>query len=117
MLLDGFRGRAKRRAPEMATEISLMTDIDHLIPPTGHMANNVVGFARALRAAGIPVGPGAVIDALNALQAIEIGNRADVYATLESIYVTRHPHDREDEAAAGRTAHPPLPAGRARHAA
>ena len=69
-----------------------MTDIDHLNPPTGHMADNVVGFARALRAAGIPVGPGAIIDALNALQAIEIGHRADVYATLEAIFVKRHEH-------------------------
>ena len=50
--------------------------IDHLNPPTGQMADNVIGFARALRAAGIPVGPGAVIDALNALQVIEIGNRS-----------------------------------------
>ena len=57
--------------------------IDHLNPPTGQMADNVIGFARALRAAGIPVGPGAVIDALNALQVIEIGNRADVFTTLE----------------------------------
>ena len=62
-----------------------MTTIDHLNPPTGHMADNVVGFARALRAAGIPVGPGSVIDALNALQVIDIGHRADVYTTLESI--------------------------------
>src|SRR4051795_11887812 len=69
-----------------------MATIDHLNPPTGHMADNVVGFARALRAAGIPVGPGAIIDALNALQAIEIGNRADVYATLEAIFVKRHEH-------------------------
>ena len=66
--------------------------IDHLTPPTGQMADNVVGFARALRAAGIPVGPGAVIDALNALQVIEIGNRADVYTTLEAIFVKRHEH-------------------------
>ncbi len=66
--------------------------IDHLNPPTGQMADNVIGFARALRAAGIPVGPGAVIDALNALQVIEIGNRADVYATLEAIFVKRHEH-------------------------
>ena len=66
--------------------------IDHLTPPTGQIADNVVGFARALRAAGIPVGPGAVIDALNALQVIEIGNRADVYATLEAIFVKRHEH-------------------------
>jgi len=33
--------------------------------------DNVVGFARALRAAGISGRAGAVIDALNALQVIE----------------------------------------------
>src|SRR6478672_6839204 len=66
--------------------------IDHLAPPTGQMADNIIGFARALRAAGIPVGPGAVIDAMNALQVIEIGNRADVFTTLESIFVKRREH-------------------------
>jgi uncharacterized protein len=66
--------------------------IDHLTPPTGLIADNIIGFARALRAAGIPVGPGAVIDALNALRLIEIGNRADVYGTLEAIFVKRHEH-------------------------
>ena len=66
--------------------------INHLNPPTGQMADNVVGFARALRAAGLPVGPGAVIDALNALQVIDIGNRADVFTTLEAIFVKRHEH-------------------------
>jgi hypothetical protein len=69
-----------------------MTDIDHLNPPTGLMADNVIGFARALRAAGLPVGPGAVIDALNALQLIEIGNRAEVFTTLQAIFVKRHEH-------------------------
>ena len=33
----------------------------------GHLAENIVYFARALRAAGIPVGPGAVLDALAAV--------------------------------------------------
>src|SRR5262249_29425728 len=66
--------------------------INHLTPPTGNIADNVVGFARALRAAGLPLGPGAVIDAMNALQLIEIGNRADVYATLQSVFVKRHEH-------------------------
>jgi len=69
-----------------------MTTINHLSPPTGLMADNVIGFARALRAAGIPVGPGAVIDAMNALQLIEIGNRAEVYTTLEAVFVKRHEH-------------------------
>src|SRR5882757_3459279 len=66
--------------------------INHLSPPTGQMADNIVGFARALRAAGIPVGPGAVIDALNAIALIEIGHRADVFATLQAIFVKRHEH-------------------------
>ncbi|HZR74417.1 VWA domain-containing protein [Bradyrhizobium sp.] len=66
--------------------------IDHLNPPTGQMADNVIGFARALRVAGIPVGPGAVIDAMNALQLIEIGNRSEVFTALEAIFVKRHEH-------------------------
>ena len=66
--------------------------IDHLNPPTGRMADNVVGFARALRVAGIPVGPGTVIDAMNALQVIDIGNRTDVFTTLEAIFVKRREH-------------------------
>src|SRR5277367_2802642 len=66
--------------------------INHLAPPTGLIADNVIGFARALRAAGIPVGPGAVIDAMNALQVIDIGKRPDVFTTLESIFVKRHEH-------------------------
>src|SRR5467141_3763887 len=61
-------------------------------PATGLIADNVIGFARALRAAGIPVGPGAVIDALKSLRVIDIGNRADVFTTLESIFVKRHEH-------------------------
>ena len=74
----------------MTTELVLWPSIT--APATGLIADNVIGFARALRAAGIPVGPGAVIDALNALQVIEIGNRADVFTTLEAIFVKRHEH-------------------------
>src|SRR5882757_6188489 len=71
--------------------------INHLNPPTGRMADNVIGFGRALRAAGIPVGPGAITcsafsASMIALQVIEIGHRADVYTTLESVFVKRHEH-------------------------
>src|ERR1700749_987158 len=59
---------------------------------SGRTADNIIGFARALRAAGIPVGPGAIIDAMNALQLVDIGNRGDVFTTLESIFVKRHEH-------------------------
>jgi uncharacterized protein with von Willebrand factor type A (vWA) domain len=64
----------------------------HSSPPDGQSADNIIGFARALRTAGIPVGPGAVIDAMTALQIIDIGNRTDVFATLEAIFVKRHEH-------------------------
>src|SRR6202008_1383733 len=66
--------------------------IDHLAPPTGQMADNIIGFARALRVAGIPVGPGAVIDAMNALQVIDIGSRTEVFTGLEAVFVKRHEH-------------------------
>lgn len=61
-------------------------------PATGQIADNVIGFARALRVAGLPIGPGAVIDALKAMRLIDIGNRQDLFTTLESIFVKRHEH-------------------------
>lgn len=66
--------------------------INHFDSPTGHIADNVAGFARTLRACGLPVGPGAVIDALKALRLIDISNRADVFSTLQAIFMTRHDH-------------------------
>jgi uncharacterized protein with von Willebrand factor type A (vWA) domain len=58
----------------------------------GRLADNLVHFARALRAAGIPVGPGAVLDALAALKSAGIGRREDFYWTLHAIFVKRHDH-------------------------
>src|SRR5262252_3041345 len=59
---------------------------------TGRLAENIVHFARALRAAGIPVGPGAVMDALAAVRAAGLGTREDFYWTLHSVFVKRHEH-------------------------
>ena len=42
--------------------------IEQVAPAEGRLAENILYFARALRAAGIPVGPGAVLDALEAVQ-------------------------------------------------
>src|SRR6202163_3150034 len=58
----------------------------------GRLAENIVYFARALRAAGIPVGPGAVLDALEAVQAAGVGTRDDFYWTLHAVFVKRHEH-------------------------
>src|SRR5580658_6274751 len=58
----------------------------------GRLAQNIVYFARALRAAGIPVGPGSVLDALEAVQAAGVGTRDDFYWTLHAVFVKRHEH-------------------------
>src|ERR1700681_484768 len=58
----------------------------------GRLAENIVYFGRALRAAGIPVGPGAVIDALEAVKAAGVGTREDFYWTLHAVFVNRHEH-------------------------
>ena len=59
---------------------------------SGRLAENIVYFARALRAAGIPVGPGAVLDALAAVDAAGVGTRDDFYWTLHAVFVKRHEH-------------------------
>jgi uncharacterized protein with von Willebrand factor type A (vWA) domain len=58
----------------------------------GRFAENILYFARALRTAGIPVGPGAVLDALEALSVARIGSRDDFYWTLHAVFVRRHEH-------------------------
>jgi uncharacterized protein with von Willebrand factor type A (vWA) domain len=58
----------------------------------GRLAENILYFARALRTAGIPVGPGAVLDALEALAVARVGNRTDFYWTLHAVFVKRHEH-------------------------
>jgi uncharacterized protein len=60
--------------------------------PQGRLAENILYFARALRAAGIPVGPGAVLDALEALSVAHVGGRDDFYWTLHAVFVKRHEH-------------------------
>jgi len=60
--------------------------------PEGRLAENIVYFARALRAAGMPVGPGAVLDALEALSVARVGARDDFYWTLHAVFVKRHEH-------------------------
>src|SRR5215831_17819394 len=59
---------------------------------SGRLADNIVYFARALRAAGLPVGPGAVLDALEALKMAGVGTREDFYWTLHAVFVKRHEH-------------------------
>jgi uncharacterized protein with von Willebrand factor type A (vWA) domain len=58
----------------------------------GRLAENIVYFARALRAAGIPLGPRSVLDALEAVRAAGVGTKEDFYWTLHAVFVKRHEH-------------------------
>jgi hypothetical protein len=60
--------------------------------PRGALAENIVLFARALRDAGVPVGPGAVLDAIAAVEAIGFGAREDFRTALHAVFVKRHEH-------------------------
>lgn len=59
---------------------------------TGHLAENIVHFARVLRRAGLPVGPASVIDAIRAVETAGVGTRDDFYWALHSIFATRREH-------------------------
>ncbi len=47
-------------------------------------------FGRILRAAGLPVGPDRVLDALKALEISGVGRRDDFYWTLAAVFLDRH---------------------------
>ncbi|MGE5088736.1 MAG: vWA domain-containing protein, partial [Candidatus Levyibacteriota bacterium] len=60
--------------------------------PRGKVAENVLHFVRMLRAAGLPVGPAKVIDALSAVEAVGIENRSDFREALAAVIVSRREH-------------------------
>ncbi len=55
----------------------------------GRLLENIMHFARVLRAAGLPIGPGKVIDAVKAVEAVGFSSREDFYWTLHSVFVNR----------------------------
>ncbi|MGI9366397.1 MAG: vWA domain-containing protein [Rhizobiaceae bacterium] len=58
-------------------------------PEEGRLSQNILYFARALRDAGLRVGPASVVDAVQAVSAAGIGSRDDLYWTLHCVFVTR----------------------------
>ena len=60
--------------------------------PGGALPENILYFARALRDAGLPVGPAGVMDAIAAAAAAGLGNRADFREALHSVLVKKHEH-------------------------
>ncbi|MFN7224243.1 MAG: vWA domain-containing protein [Paracoccaceae bacterium] len=59
------------------------------IPEDGKLAQNITHFARALRRAGLPIGPGRVLDAIRAVEAAGFTERVDFYWTLHACFVNR----------------------------
>ena len=60
--------------------------------PQGALALNMLYFARALRDVGLPVGPGATLDALAAIEAAGFSHRGDFRAALHAVYVKKREH-------------------------
>jgi len=57
---------------------------------SGRLAENILHFARVLRAAGLPVGPSKVIAALEAVQAVGVEQREDFRTALAAVFIERH---------------------------
>lgn len=64
------------------------------LPDHPRLTENLTHFARALRRAGLPVGPGRVMVAIEAVSAAGFTSRADFYWTLHSVFVSR-PEERQ----------------------
>ncbi|MGO4351027.1 VWA domain-containing protein [Rhizobium sp. RAF36] len=65
-----------------------------VVPPLplgdGRFADNIVFFGRTLRKAGLKVGPAAIADAIEAVEAIGMGSRDEFHAALSAVFVKRH---------------------------
>lgn len=61
----------------------------HDLPPDGKLVANLTHFARALRKAGLPVGPGRVMLAIQAIAAAGFSDRGDFYHALQAVFVSR----------------------------
>lgn len=59
------------------------------LPENGQLAHNIAHFARALRRAGLPIGPGRVIDAIRAVEAAGFTEKVDFFWTLHACFVSR----------------------------
>ena len=60
---------------------------------SGKLAENIMHFARILREAGLPIGSGAVLDALDAAQMGTLRERQDFYWMLNAIFVKKREHN------------------------
>ena len=59
------------------------------LPDNPKLVRNITHFARALRKAGLPIGPGRVLDAVQAVAAAGFTSRQDFYWALHACFVSK----------------------------
>jgi hypothetical protein len=64
-------------------------NVDTPDPDSGKLVENLMLFARTLRAAGLPVGPGRVLEGIEAMRVVGIARRDDLYWALHAVFVNR----------------------------
>lgn len=70
-----------------------MTELPPLeLPERPQLVRNITHFARALRKAGLPAGPGRVADAIRAVEAAGFTDRDDFFYTLRACFTSRPEH-------------------------
>ena len=57
------------------------------------LPENIIHFAQFLRRAGLPVGTAQVLDGIDAVLAVGVAHREDVFAALHATFVSRRDHD------------------------
>ncbi len=63
------------------------------------LVTNLMHFGRVLRSTGMPVGPGKILDAVEAVKSVSVVNRNDFYWALHAVFVNRRDqHDLFDQA-------------------
>ena len=87
-LLAWWGGKKLAAIPRIIIDFAQMT----VAKPAGRLGDNIVHFARVLRAAGLPVGPDRVVIALKALVLAGVDERTRVHAALSAVLIDRHEH-------------------------
>ncbi|MCY4301471.1 MAG: VWA domain-containing protein [Aestuariivita sp.] len=69
--------------------------VEHIplsLPDNPRLVHNITHFARALRKAGLPAGPGTVINAIRAIEAAGFATKEDFFWVLHACFVNRREH-------------------------
>ena len=90
-------GKGVGRSPSDRLVVSKYTDL--ALPDNPKLRDNITHFARALRRSGLPIGPGRVQTAIQAVAVAGFDRKADFYWTLHAVF--RQPSRRTTGVRAG----------------